>query len=337
MMKNKFIALVLLLPCLLCGCKKEEYAPRVEIAEILEVSYQSGAFAVRVDEAVLKGMTLNDFVGVRCAMKPESEVNDYNYYSTKYYASLDDAVDNVFIVRTDYFYCYNWYVKPFVVLDNKFYYGDEEIFIQLPPHGQFIYTHDIEEVTATSAVCGGEIEAVEGVELTERGVCWGTEKYPELENDFYTVDGTGVGVFTSHLTDLTEGEEYYVRAYSKTLYNAVYYGEQKSFFAGNVPEVVTGEVIFVSYNYARVTSAIVNEGTFRPTYRGACWGTEPNPTIEDCQYTRHTWHDLETVETITDLEPNTTYYVRAFAENEVGIGYGDQKVFTTLGKSGNSD
>lgn len=337
MMKNKFIALVLLLPCLLCGCKKEEYAPRVEIAEILEVSYQSGAFAVRVDEAVLKGMTLNDFVGVRCAMKPESEVNDYNYYSTKYYASLDDAVDNVFIVRTDYFNCYNWYVKPFVVLDNKFYYGDEEIFIQLPPHGQFIYTHDIEEVTATSAVCGGEIEAVEGVELTERGVCWGTEKYPKLENDFYTVDGTGVGVFTSHLTDLTEGQEYYVRAYSKTLYNAVYYGEAKSFFAGNVPEVVTGEVIFVSYNYARVTSAIVNEGTFRPTYRGACWGTEPNPTIEDCQYTRHTWHDLETVETITDLEPNTTYYVRAFAENEVGIGYGDQKVFTTLGKSGNSD
>ena len=336
MMKNKFIALALLLPCLLCGCKKDSFVPRVEIAEILEVSYTSGAFAVRVDEAIVKGMTPNDLVGVRCAMKPESEVNDYNYYSIKHYANMDDAVDNVFIVRTDYFYCNNWYVKPFVVLDNKFYYGDEEIFIKLP-HDQFIYTHDIEDVTATSAVCGGEVEAVEGVELAERGVCWGTEEYPELESDNYTVDGNGTGVFTSHLTDLTEGQEYYVRAYSKTLYNAVYYGEAKSFFAGNVPEVVTGEVIFVSYNYARVTSAIVNEGTFRPTYRGACWGTEPNPTIEDCQYTRHTWHDLETVETITDLEPNTTYYVRAFAENEVGIGYGDQKVFTTIGKSGNSD
>ena len=336
MMKNKFIALVLLLPCLLCGCKKEEYAPRVEIAEILEVSYQSGAFAVRVDEAVFKDMTPNDLVGVRCGIKPESEANDYNYYSAKYYANMDDAVDNVFIVRTDYFYCYNWYVKPFVVLDNKFYYGDEEIFIKLP-HDQFVFTHDIEEVTATSAVCGGEIEAVEGVELTERGVCWGTEKYPKLENDFYTVDGTGVGVFTSHLTDLTEGQEYYVRAYSKTLYNAVYYGEEKSFIAGNVPEVITGDITYISYRMAKIKSIIVNEGTFYPGYRGACWGTEPNPTIEDSQYDMHTWFYAEEEELITDLEPNTTYYVRAFAKNKIGIGYGEQKVFTTLGKSGNSD
>lgn len=336
MMKNKFIALVFLLPCLLCGCKKDRFVPRVEITDILEVSYTSGAFAVKVDEAIVKGMTPNDLVGVRCAMKPESEVDDYNYYSAKYYANMDDAVDNVFIVRTDYFHCYNWYVKPFVVLDNKFYYGDEEIFIKLP-HDQFVFTHDIEKVTSTSAVCGGEIVAVEGVELAERGVCWGTEKYPELESDNYTVDGNGVGVFTSHLTDLTEGQEYYVRAYSKTLYNAVYYGEEKSFLAGDVPAIITGEVTVVSSYLARAKSTIVSEGTFYPIYRGACWGTEPNPTVEGSDYTMHTWFYPQEEDLITDLKPNTTYYVRAFAENKIGIGYGEQKVFTTLGKSGNSD
>ncbi len=33
--------------------------------------------------------------------------------------------------------------------------------------------------------------------------------------------------------------------------------------------------------------------------------------------------------TITDLDPNTTYYVRAYAKNSIGISYGEEFVFTT--------
>lgn len=332
-MKNKIIVFSLLLLCFLYGCKKEKFAPHVEITEILDVSYDSGVLAVKVDEAVFKDMTPNDLVGVRCAWEPDSEIDDYNYYSNNYYADWDEAADNVFVVRLEYCYFSNWYIRPFVVLGGKFYYGDEEILIQ-HPQDQFIYTHDVEEVTATSAVCGGEVVAVEGVELVERGVCWGTERYPKLEDNPYTVDGNGAGVFTSHLTGLTEGEEYYVRAYSKTSYGTVYYGEEKSFLAGDVPAIITGEVTVVSSYLARVKSTIVSEGTFYPIYRGACWGTEPNPTVEGSDYTMHTWFYPQEEDLITDLKPNTTYYVRAFAENKIGIGYGEQQVFTTNGGSG---
>ena len=337
-MKNKIIVFFLLLLCFLYGCKKEKFAPHVEIMEILDVSYVSGVLAVKVDEAVFKDMTPNDLVGVRCASKPDSEIDDYTYYSNNYYANWDEAADNVFVVRLEYCYFSHWYVRPFVVLDGKFYYGDEEILIQLPPlHDQFIYTHDIEEVTPTSAVCGGEVVAVEGVELAERGVCWGTERYPKLEDNPYTVDGNGAGVFTSHLTGLTEGEEYYVHAYSKTSYGTVYYGDEKSFIAGSVPVVITGEVTVISSSKARVKTTIVSEGTFSPGYRGVCWSTEPNPTMESGHCTNDYWYGSNEEFLITGLEPNTTYYVRAFARNKIGVGYGEQKVFTTIGKSGNSD
>jgi uncharacterized protein (TIGR02145 family) len=37
---------------------------------------------------------------------------------------------------------------------------------------------------------------------------------------------------------------------------------------------------------------------------------------------------------ITDLQPGTTYYVRAYATNSIGTSYGEQQSFTTLATSG---
>lgn len=331
-MRNKIVVFILLLLCLSFGCKKEEFAPHVEIAEILDVSYNSVVLAVRVDEAVFKGMTMNDLVGVRCSKTSES-ASDFHYYEkVTYFADWDESVENVFVVRAEYItFSGNCYCRPFVVLDNKYYYGDEEIIVHRPDD-QFVFTHDVEEVTATSAVCGGEIVAVEGVELAERGVCWGTEKRPSLENDSFTVDGVGAGVFTSHLTDLIEGE-YYFRAYSKTSYGTVYYGEEKILCAGNVPEVKTDSVTRISCNSAKIMSTIKIEGTFLPTSRGVCWSTEPNPTVINDHTSMYVnLHYPHIGEWIGDLKPNTTYYVRAYARNKVGIGYGEQLVFTTLTK-----
>jgi len=69
---------------------------------------------------------------------------------------------------------------------------------------------DITDITANS---GGDITSDGGAPITARGVCWSTSQAPTI-SDYKTTDGTGVGKFTSLLSDLSPNTTYYVRAYA---------------------------------------------------------------------------------------------------------------------------
>lgn len=96
-----------------------------------------------------------------------------------------------------------------------------------PTGPQTVTTDEVTGITLATAVCGGNVADDGGATVTERGVCWSTQPNPTL-SDNHTVDGEGIGAFTSEMTDLEPGTKYYVRAYAK---NAVGtgYGDEKSF------------------------------------------------------------------------------------------------------------
>ena len=60
---------------------------------------------------------------------------------------------------------------------------------------------------------------------------------------------------------------------------------------------------------------------------GICWSTQPNVSLQDNKKEAQT---VASVFDMTSLQPNTTYYVRAYAENKKGISYSDEKNFITL-------
>ncbi|MCK9414523.1 MAG: right-handed parallel beta-helix repeat-containing protein [Prolixibacteraceae bacterium] len=64
------------------------------------------------------------------------------------------------------------------------------------------------------------------------------------------------------------------------------------------------------------------------TARGVCWSTSPNPTIANSKTTNGTGTGTFT-SSITGLTAGTLYYVRAYATNSGGTGYGTQVSFTT--------
>ena len=70
------------------------------------------------------------------------------------------------------------------------------------------------------------------------------------------------------------------------------------------------------------------------TARGVCWSTSQNPTISNSHTTDGNGTGSFT-SSITGLTANTTYYVRAYATNEKGTSYGEQRSFTTLEEVGN--
>ena len=78
--------------------------------------------------------------------------------------------------------------------------------------------------------------------------------------------------------------------------------------------------------------AIVTQG-LSLTELGVCWSTERNPTADNAHLSTMIWNEPY-VCTITGLEPNTMYHVRAYALRGLEYYYGEDKSFTTESNGG---
>jgi uncharacterized protein (TIGR02145 family) len=100
--------------------------------------------------------------------------------------------------------------------------------------------------------------------------------------------------------------------------------------SAQAPIVTTDDITNVSGTNATSGGAVVSKGSDRVFARGICWSTKEKPaTIDTKIYSKESEGAFTC--TITGLNGATTYYVRAFAINSTGIGYGEVKSFTTLG------
>lgn len=74
-------------------------------------------------------------------------------------------------------------------------------------------TATVSTIAQTTAQSGGNITSDGGAAITARGVCWSTNASPTIAGS-KTTDGSGTGDFTSSITSLAAGTQYYVRAYA---------------------------------------------------------------------------------------------------------------------------
>ena len=93
--------------------------------------------------------------------------------------------------------------------------------------------------------------------------------------------------------------------------------------------VDTDEASEITANSATCGGNVTTDNGKTVTAKGICWSTSENPTIEDNK-TNDGFGTGSFTSELTDLEPNTTYYVRAYATNAAGTSYGEEKSFTTL-------
>jgi uncharacterized protein (TIGR02145 family) len=79
---------------------------------------------------------------------------------------------------------------------------------------------------------------------------------------------------------------------------------------------------------------VTHEGATPVTARGVCWDTSRDPTITNSKTINGTGKGTFT-SLLTGLTPNTTYYVRSYATNSLGTGYGNELSFITYSGSVN--
>jgi len=97
-----------------------------------------------------------------------------------------------------------------------------------------------------------------------------------------------------------------------------------------LPTISTTAVTDIEFNSANSGGNITHDGYAPVTARGIVWSTLENPAIENNQGFTNDGNSIgQFVSSLTGLSPETTYFVRAYASNIIGTGYGEQLTFTT--------
>jgi uncharacterized protein (TIGR02145 family) len=224
-----------------------------------------------------------------------------------------------------------YYLRSYATNVKGTAYGDEKTFTTKPNPGiPTVTTSAISNITSNSASSGGTVLEDGGASVSVRGVCWSTNPSP-LVSDNKTMDGAGVGSFTSQINGLNYNTKYYLRAYASNSIGTGY-GNESSFTAGQnvtTPTVTTTDVTNIAQTTATCGGNVIADGGASVTARGVCWSIFENPTTSNS----HTTDGSGTggyLSSITGLFSVTSYYVRAYATNSAGTAYGNQKSFTTL-------
>jgi hypothetical protein len=98
------------------------------------------------------------------------------------------------------------------------------------------------------------------------------------------------------------------------------------------PILTTDTVTNISGNTATSGGTITNEGSGGITAKGVCWAFIEEPTVDWYKTNDGTGAGSFT-SNMTGLYGGHTYYVRAYATNSAGIGYGMAQSFKTLGQA----
>lgn len=246
-----------------------------------------------------------------------------------------------------------YYVRAYATNEKGTAYGDENVFTTSKTDVR-LTTSDVTEIVHNAATCGGTVADDGGHSIWERGICWNTKSIPTIDDNRVSVTNTSSAStlaspnivklrteyvtraedsFSCRITGLTKETLYYVRAYVKTSDGKVFYGNEKQFTTTeevSLPTLADLTVSNIQTTSATVISKVESSGNSTITECGFCYSKNAAPTIETGTKVACDPASSELGKNITGLTDGTTYHIRAYAKNAMGIAYSKEAEFTTL-------
>lgn len=188
----------------------------------------------------------------------------------------------------------------------------------------------VSSITKTGAIVDGSVTEGGNSPVVKRGFVTSLTENPVLKSGMIFQAGFGVGSFEIFVKGLEPGKNYFIKTFAATATDTVY-SEQKQFMTLSVPEVETIAVTEITSISVKTGGNIITDFGNEVTERGICYSkTIQVPTVSDTKII-HTEKGVGSYEILVDkLTKNTEYYIRAYAINNQGIGYGEAIKFKTL-------
>lgn len=311
--------------------KKLTVSEKISLLFNIELSVVTGdVTGIKYTEATLNGKVNSTMPVTQCgfcfsATNQNPALNDSLILVTLENGEMSVTLKNLEASST-------YYYRAFAKTADGDVLGEVKSFTTATYGQPLLKTAPVTEIEYTSAVSGGEVIETGGDKIVSRGICY--DKYPNptcFRNPIEVLGDTGA--FKAKMENLKAGTTYHVRAYVITRNGDQAYGEDISFSTKDIelPKVTTSEVTSVSIYTAICGGTLTYDGYGNVSEMGVCWSKSENPTIEG-DHLATTDQTNNFVVLMNNLEATTTYYVRAYAKNEAGVAYGEQKTFTTLAK-----
>lgn len=193
------------------------------------------------------------------------------------------------------------------------------------------------DVTYSSMQLNGSVISIGSSKVTSHGFCWSIEENPTIEtaNKCNLGDCQQATSFNYIAQNLEPNTKYYIRTYAVNKVGITYSPEEvvTTLKMPTRPEVSTGEVSEITATSSSVVGTISSLGNVEEiTQYGHVWSStneSPSTSLSSKTELGARSNTGSYSSSITGLEPNTLYYVRAYATNSQGTSYGETKTFTT--------
>jgi len=250
-------------------------------------------------------------------------VNNYNNINTGRYQLI---ISNL-IPDTTY------YAMSVVTTIAGTIYGNQLTFKTLPLGLPTLKTDSVIVLDAFSANIYGDI-IYNGGDPSHAfgGICYSTSPNPTTNDNAVSYNNTydasyNLGPFQIYESGLTPNTTYFMRVYAINSVGTAY-GNTIIFktLKLTLPKVTTDSINNISTTSATGYLTVTNDGGDPNIVGGICYSTSANPTINDNAISIG-YGSGSSQEFLSNLTPNTKYYVRAYATNSAGTSYGNQLIF----------
>lgn len=192
-----------------------------------------------------------------------------------------------------------------------------------------VMTTGVADVAYTTVTLNGSVVYIGGAPVAAKGFCYDTVMHPTMESNMVNC-GSGSGSFSTNLLNLKSSTTYFVRAYATNMWGTNY-GEELSFttLVEHAPSVEILPASEISYTSFVCNGDVTDSGSYSVTARGFCWSTEPDPVMTGEHL--HVGNGAGVFSALlADMQPETTFYVRAYAVNAAGVTYSTPITVSTL-------
>jgi len=142
------------------------------------------------------------------------------------------------------------------------------------------------------------------------------------------VTGNLNNAVSASLTGLQSSETYHYRIKASNAVNVSYSNDISFTTTSSLSQITTTAISSITGTSATGGGNIINGGT-TVTARGVCYNTNHNPSLSN-NFTNNGVGGGTFISNINGLVMGTTYYVRAYASNNIGTSYGNELSFTTI-------
>lgn len=222
-----------------------------------------------------------------------------------------------------------YYIRAYAINDQD-QVGYSEVYTFLTKGGITVTTNDATEITDVSADVSGTVTAQNYGIVRTKGILYSTNTDPIAAGNTRVEDTSNQSSYISlKLQDLGIGITYYYCAFVETSNDDIVYGEVKSFTTTiTKPVLNTPAVVYIQEIEATAQARVYVLNSVELGHYGFEISTDALPDGQFGSNTRIIYGKGYSgglfTGNITDLQPNTTYYVRAWAER----GKGNQNATT---------